>query len=55
MERLCPHCHKPINDDDALLCLFCGESLKDPSTTKRSILIIVVILIIIAFLLLQIL
>jgi predicted nucleic acid-binding Zn ribbon protein len=23
----CPHCKKPIEDDDALLCLYCGESL----------------------------
>jgi len=24
----CPHCHNIIEDDEALLCLFCGESLK---------------------------
>ena len=24
----CPHCHNTIEDDEALLCLFCGESLK---------------------------
>ncbi len=55
MERLCPHCHKPINDDDALLCLFCGESISSPSASRRSIMIIIIALIIIAFLLLQIL
>ena len=26
-EYLCPHCKKPIYDDEALLCLYCGESL----------------------------
>jgi len=27
-EYICPHCKKPIYDDDALLCLYCGESLQ---------------------------
>lgn len=27
-EYLCPHCRKPIYDDDALLCLYCGGDLK---------------------------
>ena len=27
-EYVCPHCKKPIYDDEALLCLYCGESLK---------------------------
>jgi len=27
-EYICPHCKNPIYDDDALLCLYCGESLK---------------------------
>jgi len=27
-ERICPHCRNPIYDDDALLCHFCGESLR---------------------------
>ncbi len=26
-EYICPHCKKPVYDDDALLCLYCGESL----------------------------
>ncbi|TBR16324.1 zinc-ribbon domain-containing protein [bacterium] len=26
-EYICPHCKNPIYDDDALLCLYCGESL----------------------------
>ena len=29
-EYLCPHCQKPIYDEEALLCHFCGESLKRP-------------------------
>jgi hypothetical protein len=24
---ICPHCAKPIYDDEALVCLYCGESL----------------------------
>jgi len=24
---ICPHCKKTIYDDDALFCLYCGESL----------------------------
>ena len=27
-EYICPHCKNPINDDDALLCLYCGNSLQ---------------------------
>ena len=27
-EYICPHCGNPIYDDDALLCMYCGESLK---------------------------
>jgi predicted nucleic acid-binding Zn ribbon protein len=26
-EYICPHCKQPINDDEALFCLYCGESL----------------------------
>ena len=26
-EYTCPHCRQPIDDDEALLCHFCGESL----------------------------
>ncbi len=28
MEYICPHCDKPIYDDEALLCLYCGENLE---------------------------
>jgi len=27
-EYICPHCGNPIYDDEALLCLYCGENLK---------------------------
>ncbi len=27
-EYICPHCKNPIYDDEALLCHFCGESLR---------------------------
>lgn len=27
-EYICPHCKKPVYDDEALLCVYCGESLK---------------------------
>jgi len=27
-EIKCPHCGRPIYDEDALLCLYCGKSLK---------------------------
>ena len=26
-EYICPNCGKPVYDDEALLCHFCGESL----------------------------
>jgi hypothetical protein len=27
-EYTCPHCGKAIHDDEALLCLYCGENLE---------------------------
>ena len=27
-EYICPHCRNPVYDDEALLCHFCGESLR---------------------------
>lgn len=27
-EYICPECRKPITDDEALLCHFCGGSLR---------------------------
>lgn len=26
-EYICPHCKNIINDDEALLCFYCGKSL----------------------------
>ena len=26
--HICPHCGNPIYDEEALLCLYCGNSLK---------------------------
>ncbi len=31
MTQECPHCHRPIYDEEALLCHFCGESLRRTS------------------------
>jgi len=27
-EYICPHCKKAVYDDDALLCMYCGENLE---------------------------
>ena len=59
-EFKCPHCQNPIYDEDALLCLYCGNSLKRKigfmGKMKHSpptvILIIVVGLIILSFVIL---
>jgi len=52
-EYICPHCKKPIYDDDALLCLYCGESLGRAAGfmgrlkyPKHSIFVIILVLII---------
>jgi predicted amidophosphoribosyltransferase len=29
-EYICPHCKQPIYDAEALLCLYCGQSLNRP-------------------------
>jgi len=59
-EYICPHCKKPIYDDEALLCLYCGRSLqrgigfmgKMKYPTRRILLIAFVILVVFAFALL---
>lgn len=47
---MCPHCQNPIYDDEALLCLYCGESLNrqgnDPKSVQRKIFFIVIVLIV---------
>jgi predicted amidophosphoribosyltransferase len=60
-EYICPHCKKPIYDDDALLCLYCGESL-DRSVgvmgalkfgRPKFLIVVLVLLVSLAFLLLM--
>lgn len=59
-EHICPHCKKPIYDDDALLCLYCGESLnrgigfmgKMKYPTPKVIIVIAVILVLLSFIIL---
>lgn len=62
MEYICPNCNKPIYDDEALLCLYCGESLKRPTKTTfgfiksnklKLFLLVLVIVVILSFLLIQ--
>ncbi|HNQ49820.1 MAG TPA: zinc ribbon domain-containing protein [Candidatus Omnitrophota bacterium] len=50
-EYICPHCKKPVYDDDALLCLYCGESLERPKhfLRPRIVLVFVVILLLVSF------
>jgi len=57
---ICPNCKKPIYDDEALLCLYCGDSLKRSVgfmgkfkyPTPRVMLLIIIALTLLAFLLL---
>ena len=28
VEMICPHCKNPVYDEEALLCHFCGNSLR---------------------------
>ena len=59
-EYICPNCKKPIYEDEALLCLYCGESLnrsigfmgKLKYPRPKIILSIVVLLILASFVLL---
>ena len=56
-EYICPHCGKPTYDDEALLCLYCGENLKRSVgfmgkmkyPTPRIIAVIVVIIVLLSF------
>ncbi len=34
----CPSCQQPIYDEEALLCHFCGENLRRPSTPSNKFL-----------------
>ena len=55
-EYICPHCKKPIYDEDALLCLYCGESLRRPKyfLKPKTVFIFVVIIVLLSFLALMI-
>lgn len=58
---ICPHCKKPIYDDEALLCLYCGESLQRPAgfmgklkyPKPKVIIVIIVALLLISFIILM--
>jgi len=50
---VCPHCKRPIYDADALLCLYCGESL-DRGRARfpgKIVFIAVILVLLISFLL----
>ncbi|MCK9594550.1 MAG: hypothetical protein PHH68_04835 [Candidatus Omnitrophica bacterium] len=51
-EYICPHCRKPVYDDEALLCLYCGESLNRGKffLKPKPLLMVIVIIILISFL-----
>jgi len=61
-EIICPHCGNPIDDEDALLCLYCGNSLKRKiglmgrmkNSLPAAALILVILVVIFAFVLLMI-
>ena len=57
---ICPHCQQPIYDDEALLCLYCGESLNRPAgfmgklkyPKPKVIIVIIVTLVLLSFIIL---
>ena len=60
-EYICPHCGKPIYDDEALLCLYCGENLqrdvgvfgKIRYASHGMIFVLVIVIVLISFLVLM--
>jgi len=61
-EYICPNCKRPIYDDEALLCLYCGENLKRnvgfmgkiKYPTPRAIIIVAVFIVLLSFIALMI-
>ena len=61
-EYICPYCKKPIYDDEALLCLYCGQSLNRPIgfmgklkyPEPKIIIVIVVAVVLVSFMILMI-
>jgi hypothetical protein len=59
-EYICPHCKNPVYDDDALRCLYCGESLRRKIgfmggikyITPKAILVIFVAIVLLSFIIL---
>ena len=60
-ECICPHCKKPIYDDEALLCLYCGQSLnrgvgfmgKLKYPAHKIVIVIIVALVLVSFMMLM--
>jgi len=60
-EYICPHCKHPIYDDEALLCLYCGESLNRrvgfmgqlKYLKPKIIIVIIVALVLVSFMILM--
>lgn len=61
-EYICPHCQQPIYDDEALLCLYCGQGLnravgfmgKLKYPKPKIIIVIIVALVLVSFMILMI-
>ncbi|MDP2768008.1 MAG: hypothetical protein Q8O41_11290 [Candidatus Methanoperedens sp.] len=61
-EYICPHCQQPIYDDEALLCLYCGQGLnrsvgfmgKLKYPKPKIIIVIIVALVLVSFMVLMI-
>jgi predicted amidophosphoribosyltransferase len=61
-EYICPYCKQPIYDDEALLCLYCGQSLnravgfmgKLKYLEPKIIIAIIVVLVLVSFMILMI-
>jgi len=60
-EYICPHCKQPIYDDEALLCLYCGQSLNRPIgfmgklkyPAHKIVIVIIVALVLVSFMILM--